>query len=47
MKPILYDIVPFWALVVACFQDGRCGAALAVAIVGPLVVLLDAQYGRQ
>jgi hypothetical protein len=43
---MLFDILPFWGLAVACYADGECGKALAVAIVGPLVVLLDQMLGQ-
>lgn len=38
---MIFDILPFWGLALACFADGECGKALAVAIIGPAVVLFD------
>lgn len=38
---LLFDALPFWGLTLACYADDRCATALAVAIIGPLLVLLD------
>lgn len=40
-RELLFDFLPFWGLALACYVDGRCDVALAVAVVGPLFVLLD------
>lgn len=41
MRATMFDILPFWALALVCYCSGECGKALAVAIIGPAIVLLD------
>jgi hypothetical protein len=43
---MLFDILPFWGLAVACFAEGECGKAMAVAIIGPARVILDGMMCR-
>lgn len=39
---MIFDILPFWALALACFADGECSKALIVAVVGPAIIITDA-----
>lgn len=47
IRCLLPDILPFWGFALACYADGDCGKALACAIIGPLIVLLDAAYAKR
>jgi hypothetical protein len=38
---MIFDILPFWGMALACYFDGQPGKALIVAIGGPALVLID------